>query len=360
MALSVRALLLVILLLAVAVSPVLSQGEDVSNSSAEDTTSGHVIQNVPSLKWADGMCTFVGSLNLCLNYLGEKVTYQHLMGVSGAAFATRFHRDWSASSTDAALNDDHPKAALQAVGYSYTWATTGDPQVIMDSIDRGAPVIGMNLAGNNDWGVIAGYGRMGEVWLGRTFYDQSSDYYRTGKLPWSALILGQKGAVPPIAQSAHNSIKLAVEFAKGERKLKDPKYAVGFDAYVAWIEALQSKKCQELAGKELEQTASTNALMFNSLIDARHAGAAYLTSAARVLNGDAKTHCEEAAALYQEEIDALRTAKDYVKYPQNITSGPKWSADMRAYQIEALKQALEKDKAAVAALEKILDEKKEN
>jgi hypothetical protein len=352
-----RALFLGVLMLTVAVSPALCQEEDASNSSAEAATTGNLIPNVPTLKWTDGMCMFIGSLNLCLNYLGEKVTYQYLMGVSGAAFATRFHRDWSPSSTDAAMNDDHPKAALQAVGYSYTWATTGDPRVVMGSIDRGVPVICSDLAGKNDWGVIVGHQRMGEIWLGRTYYDRSSAYFRTEKLPWSALILGQKGTAPPMAKNARDSIKLAVEFARGERKLKDPKYAVGFDAYGAWIEALQSKKCQGLVGKELEQTASINAWIFNSLIDARYAGVTYLTWAATVLKGDAKTHCEEAAALYQEEIDALRSAKDYVKYPQNITSGPKWSADMRAYQIEALKQALEKDKAAVAALQMIVNEK---
>lgn len=348
-----RALIIGVLILALTSSPILCQEEDASNSSAEATTSGKLIPNVPSLKWADGMCTFIGSLNLCLNYLGEKVTYQYLMGVSGAAFATRFNRDWSASSTDAAMNDDHPKAAMQAVGYSYTWATTGDPQVVTTSIDRGVPVVAMSLAGKNDWGVIVGYERLGETWLGRTYYDRSTSYYRTDKLPWSALILGRKGTTPPMAQTARDSIKLAIEFARGERKLKDPKYAVGFDAYGAWIEALQSKKCQSLAGVDLEQTASINAWMFNSLIDARFAGVTYLTWAATVLKGDAKTHCEEAAALYREEIDALRTAKDYVKYPQNITSGPKWSAEMRAHQIEALKQALEKDRAAVAALAQI-------
>jgi hypothetical protein len=314
-----------------------------------------LIPDIPSLRWTDGMCTFIGSLNLCLNHLGEKVTYQYLMGVSGAAFATRFFRDWCPSSADAAMNDDHPKAAMQAVGYFYTWATTGDPRVIVDSINSSVPVIGIDLAGKDDWGIIVGYQHMGETWLCRTYYDKSGVYYRTGKTPWSALIIGPTGGAPSMAQNARNSIELAVEFARGEHKLPD--YAVGFDAYGAWIEALQSKKLRGLAGKDLEETAFINALLYNSLIDARYAGVTHLTWAATVLKGEAKTHCEEAAKLYQEEVDILKDARDYVKYPQNIKSGPKWSADMRAYQIEALRQALEKDKAAVAELDKIVNEK---
>jgi len=353
---SVRVLLLLVLVLTLAGPPGLCQEEEKSNMTAEMTTAGSLIPDVPNLKWSDGMCTFIGSLNLCLNHLGEKVTYQYLMGVSGAAFATRFHRDWSVSSADAAMNDDHPKAAMQAVGYFYTWATTGDPKVIVDSINGSAPVIGIGLAGKDDWGIIVGYLRMGETWLCRTYYDKSDAYHRTEKTPSTALILGEKGGAPSMAQNARNSIKLAVEFATGQRKIGN-KYAVGFDAYSAWIEALQSKKLQGLSGKALEDTAFTNALIYNSLIDARYAGVTHLTWAATVLKGEAKTHCEEAAKLYQEEIDILKGTKDYVKYPQNITSGPKWSADMRAYQIEALRQALEKDKAAVAALEKIVNEK---
>jgi hypothetical protein len=358
MAMSLRALILGVLMpaLVLASSAVICQ-EDASNSSAEAATSRTIIRDVPGVKWADGMCTFIGSLNVCLNYLGEKTTYPYLMGVSGAAFATRFHRDWRSSSADAALNDDHPKAALQAVGYAYTWATTGAAKDIMDSIERQMPVIGAGLAGAGDWGIVIGYERMGETWLCRTYYDKPDTSYSSGKVPWSALILGEKGKAPSITENARDSIKRAVEFAKGERKLSDTKYAVGFAAYDAWIEALESKKCEALTGKGLEETAFINAWLYNCLIDARYAGAAHLKWAAPLLNDQAKTQCEKAASLYESEIEILKGAKDYIKYPQNITSGPKWTADMRAHEVEALRQARDMDKEAVAALEKISDTK---
>ncbi len=351
---SLRVLFLILLIPTLAVCPALCQDEqEPSNASAEGATTGCVIPNVPGLKWADGMCTFIGSLNACLNFIGEKTTYQYLMGVSGVAFATRFFRDWSESSADAALNDDHPKAAMEAVGYSYTWATSGQPGPIIESIDRGAPAVGANLSGHGDWGIIAGYERSGETWLTRTYYDRSSAHSIADKTPYAVLVIGRKGKVPTTAENVRKSIKLAVEFGKGERKL-DAKYAVGFEAYTAWIDALRSKRCQELTGKELEKVAYINAWLYNSLIDARHAGVAHLSWAAKTLQGEARAHCERAAALYQEQIDILSGARSYVRYPQTIKDGPKWSAEMRAYQIEALRQALEKDKAAVASLEKVL------
>jgi hypothetical protein len=343
---------LVSAILAISLNCAFSQGEDAaSNATAEASTTGSLIAGVPALRWTDGMCTFVGSLNACLNCVGEKTTYQYLMGVSGAAFATRFLPGWCESSADAAINDDHPRAAMQAVGYAYTWSTTGDSAAVIQSLDRGVPVIGIDIAGHGDWGIIAGYDHMGEVWISRSYHSKPADYRSLEKLPWSVLLLGAKSNPPTMADNVRTSITLAVDFGQGKRVIKG--YRVGFDGYGAWIEALQPRNCNSLQGKRLEEVAYINAWLYNCLMDARCAAVTYLTWAATLLKGEDKSNCLQAASLYQEELDILKEARDYVKYPQSIRSGPKWTAEMRAYESEALRRALEKDMAAIAALEKI-------
>lgn len=356
---SLRIFLLSIVMLAIVGGPLSCQDEGAeSNVAAESSTTGCIISGVPALRWTDGMCTFIGSLNTCLNYLGEKTTYQYLMGVSGAAFAARFKPGWSESSADAALNDDHPRAAMQAVGYSYSWATNADEGRVTRSLAGGVPVIGIDVTGHRDWGIIVGYERMGEMWLCRTYHSGPTEYHNTEKLPWSMFLIGDKRKPPAMVDSVRTSIRLAIQFAKGERKIEG--YAVGPAAYEAWIEALQPKNCQSLSGKRLEEVAYINALLHNSLIDARYAALTYLTWAASLMEDADAEYCEAAAALYQEEIDILKDAKDYVRYPQNIKTGPKWSAEMRAYQAEALRQALIKDRAAISALDKIVNRNEDN
>lgn len=327
---------------------VCAEPEEPSNASAEEATTGTTLAAFPPLGWSDGMCTFIGSLNVALNYLGEKTTYQYLMGASGAAFATRFHRGWRASSAEAALNDDHPRLAMEAASRSYDWAHSSEPAAVVKSLDAGAPVLAMNPGGRTGWGIIVGYRHNGEELICRTYGDREGPT-TIGSMPSTALIIGQRRNGHSIRECLEASLPAAVLFARGERKVKD--FEVGPAAYEAWIAALGSGELESLSGKELEEKAFVNALLHNSLLDARGAAAAYLTWAATVLK-DRKAELLEAARLYQEEVEILRGVKDFVRYPQNIKSGPKWTAAMRAVQAEALRQAAEKDRAAVLALEK--------
>lgn len=333
---------------------VCAESEQPSNASAEEATTGTTLANFPSLVWSDGMCTFIGSLNAALGYLGEKTTYKYLMGVSGAAFATRFDPNWRASSVDAALNDDHPSLALGAASYSYEWVQTSDPAAIVKSLDAGVPVLALNPGGRDGWGLIFGYRHNGEELICRTYSDKDGPT-TIGSVPSTLLVIGRKCKGASLEESVRASLLAAVLFGKGERKVKG--FEVGPAAYDAWIAALGSKKLDSLSGKALEEKAYINALTYNLLIDARVAAVSYLQSVGYVLT-DEKDLILEAERLYQEEVDILMGAKDFVKYPQNIKSGPKWTAGMRAYQAEALRRAAEKDRAAVLALEKLAPDEK--
>ena len=330
-----------------------ASAEDQGNSAAELATTGRRLEGVGKLKWTDGMCTFIGSLNACLNYVGEKTTYPYLMGVSGAAFATRFHPAWSASSADAALDDRHASFALAAVGYSYSWSD-GGREAVVRGIDAGVPVVAAGLSRSNHWGLVTGYRFDGESFLCRWYGDESDDYSASDKVPSNALVLLRRREAPSIVRGARDSVARAVGFARGDTEPKDAGYAAGFAAMDAWIEALRSRRLRSMSGKDLESTATVNAWLFNSLIDARYAAVTYLNWVATVAKGDARASCAEAASLYGQEVDVLKEARACVRYPQNVASGPKWSVEMRACQAEALRNALVKERAAVEALERAL------
>jgi len=45
-----------------------------------------VLDNIPEIRYDKWECTFAGSMKACMDYLSHPVTYDFLMGVSGAAF----------------------------------------------------------------------------------------------------------------------------------------------------------------------------------------------------------------------------------------------------------------------------------
>ena len=53
------------------------------------------IEKIPRLKWSENRDnSFIGSVHLSLNALGENYSYNFLMGISGAAFRLHFKPDW--------------------------------------------------------------------------------------------------------------------------------------------------------------------------------------------------------------------------------------------------------------------------
>ncbi len=66
------------------------------------------IEGVQKLGWGLGKeNTFMGALQSTLNTIGDDVTYEYLVGISGAAFRLHFHYpEWCPSSPDATCGFD--------------------------------------------------------------------------------------------------------------------------------------------------------------------------------------------------------------------------------------------------------------
>jgi hypothetical protein len=45
-----------------------------------------VLDNIPEIRYDKWECTFAGSVKACMDYFNHPVTYDYIMGISGAAF----------------------------------------------------------------------------------------------------------------------------------------------------------------------------------------------------------------------------------------------------------------------------------
>ena len=137
----------------------------------------NVIPGLLKVDWSDTtrQSEYVNSVVSAMNGLGEKVDYDSVCALSGSAFRTSFsmpsavewnHGNYHVSNTPIII--EH---TFRMLGYQVAQHLRGDyerdARMIMDSIDKGVPVITLEGVINcSDACLISGYDRGGAVLLG--------------------------------------------------------------------------------------------------------------------------------------------------------------------------------------------------
>jgi AraC-like DNA-binding protein len=148
----------------------------------------NLIPNVRKVDWSDTLrqSEYVNSVVSALNANGENLGYDYVCAVSGSAFRTSFslksacewnHGNYHVIHTPIII--DH---TFRMLGYRISRYSQGDygqdKQRIIDSIDRGSPVITLEgVINHSDACVISGYDHDGAVLLGyNPFMDVEDDH----------------------------------------------------------------------------------------------------------------------------------------------------------------------------------------
>ncbi len=330
-----------------------------------------VLEGLSRLEWGrDVECTFFGALDATLRFLGEPVDYVNLMGVSAAAFRLRFHQpDWCPSSPDAALDDTYMKPALRSVGYDGEFVSTETlsqekvRKVIREQIDKGIPVVAIDLVKIPDWGVVAGYenGRL----LCRSYYDKGDEYSLAEKEPWSILRLQKVGPAPDRLGSIQESFRLAVDLA---RRAKIGDYANGLAAYNAWISDLEDEgMLRSLDEATFRHYWHVNGWVYDSLFDARLAAMRYLRRVTEEFEANERRTVSRAGDKFESIVKALEDNWTHFSFPHWVrkeegrTWTPKgmidtttWTEEMRKMGAEALRMVRAEEEEAFEVLTQVI------
>jgi hypothetical protein len=199
------------------------------------------LEHVPRIAMFIGetsyLTPFVGSLYASLKSLGESFTYADLLGLSGAGNRLRWYPGtWDPSNVDLSQCEDPPFAphfrALKAVGWdaevrltkSFKDANSNlvDQETaqkdIVNSIKLGKPVIAMGIIGPPECCVVFGYENSGESLVGWNYfqgdegYDPEKPFTKSewfGNL-WGYFLLTNKIEMPDPRQSAIRSFRAIV------------------------------------------------------------------------------------------------------------------------------------------------------
>jgi hypothetical protein len=316
------------------------------------------IEGIPSMRFGQGMdCSFIRSVQLALQSLGDTCSYQYLMGISGAAFRIHFHPDWCPSSGDVTSGFDVSRPLFRNLGYNVESVAIDDNKFtdiktfygkITDHINRGVPVIAINLKACPEWGIITGYLKNKAGLLCRTYFDESDAYSRAERAPWlSMFIAGKQGStgrsdkdLPGIA--LRQALMLLGTDQFGE-------YASGISAYDYWIGELQEMQ----RGSERDRLArilKVNRMLLGILRDARRSAYNFLveTLPEGFPNGPEIT--DKYRMLYRLLDDSLGN-----ELPASEADPGQWTGGIIETQIGLLNRILELEREATGLIAASLD-----
>ena len=133
----------------------------------------NLIPGLQKVDWSDTarQSEYVNSIVSALNGLGENTNYDYVCAVSGSAFMTSFSKEgWDFGNHSVRNVPIIPEHTFKMFGYNVTRYNKSDfetdSSLIMDSIDRGMPVIADNVINCSNECLISGYDNDGAVLLG--------------------------------------------------------------------------------------------------------------------------------------------------------------------------------------------------
>jgi len=224
----------------------------------------NVLRDVPMVQFTKTACLcFVGSTGSVMRYLGEDVTDDYLMGISGGALTIFWGVPWCDCNCDILYLGDEPiDRIFAALGYEHTRfrepnrKDPGDAEerfgkAIVESIDKGRPVIAQGPVGPPEASVIAGYQDEGRVLRGWSYFQEEfAIYFRAEE--WfpkgiGLIVIGDKKETPSREQVLKGTLEWAIALAKVEERFspqppegdEGQRLIAGLAAFDAFAEALE-------------------------------------------------------------------------------------------------------------------------
>ncbi len=336
-------------------------GDSLREKALPETFASKVLSNIPPLKWGTGKeCTFVGALESAMAGTDHPCSYEHIMGVTGLAFRTRWFqgndgRLWCPSSPVGEFPEEI-EAARKATGWELHFEARFDeathestigvqelvPEIVA-SINRGRPVLGYDAT--MDLCVVHGYESEGQTLVMRN-YGAGDDIIRRSPSELRAFLvfLGEhRKALPPGEALAYGLRKAVRNWHREPQPTEagNGHYLYGEAALQGWADDIGLY--DQLTDDQRGNLFFVSWWCFCSMADARVAAAKFLRE-----NG-----LGAAADLYQREVDLLGSAfesKDAFLGPWSGKSAADWTAETREREQEILKRARGIEERAAAAL----------
>jgi hypothetical protein len=364
-----------------------------------------VLENVPQVKFFDGgprcpedIC-FPSVMRSLMEYFGESefgcrschavtptcripCSYAFFIGVTGVASFVNWKPGWEGDNVEIMYMSDDPAApferAFRAAGYEYQlYGPEGDGELhrqkIVESIQKGRPVVAFGPIGPPEAGLITGYDEGGAVLVGWNFFQGFPDFNArvefepTGefrKRDWlnyssgfSFITMGEKKPRPPLKETARQALAWMVQVAR--TPLTFGNRHNGLAAYDTWAAQLLRDEDFPADDGVLRQRHDVHNNLVGFVAEARWYGSQFLTGL--TTGGDDIVHraaiedLYHAAAFYAGDHELMWNLWDLAGGNGN-PNGWKLFADpaVRHQMVPILQRARDNDARAADHIEQCL------
>lgn len=338
----------------------LSYSSDFSSLYLTDESESKVLDGIMTLEWEKGMdCTWAGAVYAALSYMGEVYTYEEIMGMSGACYRLAFCDVWDWSAADALVAFPYCDVLFRAIGYDEKYAErlekderSAERELIVQDINRGVPVIAINLRIAPEWGVITGYCNHGKTLLCRTYFDkeyldEDKNYLEADFWPFLITHFGEKIQKPSDKETFLASLKCMKDSLDAPCNRG---YFQGREAYERWICGLlddsqwDKNLCSE---NDIKRRLSVNDSLLLNLIDARRCASVYIEKHKSLLGDQYTGTVTEISDIFKsiaEKLSAFRkmlheSGNESLRYNTLAVKGES-SRDVKSAEAEILSQSL--------------------
>ncbi|MEW6745320.1 MAG: hypothetical protein AB1486_21420 [Planctomycetota bacterium] len=294
--------------------------------------------------------------------IGEKITYDTLLGVSGLAFRMQIHKQaFCPSSPHSHCGYKCVARSLQALPWEVrVFEVKAEEQdqvqearrAVIESIDRGVPV----QYGSEEDGIIVGYQRGGDEWICyHPLQERGSRTFVETKWPWGiAVFTARKQRLPSSRDLALGALQQGATMA---RTSEAGAYFVGFKAWEEYIARLEALDHAEESTRRAAMLG--NAWIYECLVQYRAVAARYLRAIAREFDEPVTAYLMRAAGHYSRMssevlVDGERRPGAIAPYPSMLRDGEGWSTKTRADQVRRLQDALALERQAIGEIEHAL------
>ncbi len=328
-----------------------------------------VIEGIEPLSWESGeMISFVASVRRVLAHYGEQYDYKYLMGISGTAFRIQFFDGWCPSSPDPGCGFSCADVLLRTLGrrsenYFMKTAFQNVPngldeeqmrQKIIESINKGLPVVAIDIVNVPEWGIITGYQNNKQDFFCRSYFDYGmTDYNIAEKTPWIAMTIGEKGESLSGEAAVRQSLAVANKVGTTE---KFDGYFAGPAALKAWIAALENEASFATISAKTpteDDRCSTNAWIYETFEANRAVASDFLKTYAGVF-GKMRDATLRLAGIYDKQVALLRAGKENVVSPFTGDMRP-WTQELRDKEAATLKAVLTLENEAIGLIGTIVE-----
>jgi len=328
-----------------------------------------VIEGVPKVGFGVHLCPLPGSLYSVLEFIGDPVDYDYIMGVSGECFRRVWNKD-DGGNVDAMYFEPEPHERIfRALGYEFTVAPRNDKAAmvaaIKESIAAGRPVLSTALVGPPEMGVVTGYDSGGETLIGWSYFQDAALpgycevpgwFEKLGGGPRAGVIvLGERtGPIPTAKETLLSSLEWAIQLAHTEAWPGTADHLFGLAAYDGWADGLEVEADFPADDEEIMGTRSMVQGDQCVMLAERHSAASYLRAMAQQVPEVAEP-LEEAARLYDEAADLVAQLWPWNQGPGPAANKGLTDAATRRGMAETVRAARGREAEAIGYLEQAVE-----